>query len=71
VYQYGKPIAMIMAVMAVSEDNLEESLDLMRRLRAMMAVEELQRKSSGKGLSKLPPSHINAEIRAARQKRPP
>ncbi len=62
----GKPIAIMTAV---SDNNLEESLWVMRRLRAMMALETLQKQSVGKGLHKLSSRDIDAEIQSVRQKR--
>ncbi len=62
----GKPIA----VMApVEEGKLEESLRLTRRVRAMMAREALQESSIKKGLDKITPEEINAEIARVRKKR--
>lgn len=62
----GKPIA----VMApVEEGKLEESLRLTRRVRAMMAREALQESSIKKGLDKITPEDINAEIARVRKKR--
>jgi antitoxin (DNA-binding transcriptional repressor) of toxin-antitoxin stability system len=62
----GKPIAIMTAV---SEENLEESLKLLRRLQAVMAVEAMQQESTEKGLDKLPLAEINKEILAVRKKR--
>ena len=62
----GKPIAIMTAV---SEENLEESLKLLRRLQAIMAAETLQRKSAEKGLDKLSLKEIDEEIQAVRRKR--
>lgn len=62
----GKPIAIMTAV---SEENLEEALTLMRRLQAILAVEALQKKSAEKGLDKLSAQEIADEIRAVRRAR--
>ena len=62
----GKPIAIMTAV---SEENLEEALTVMRRLQAIMAAEALQKRSAEKGLDKLSAREINEEIRAVRRAR--
>lgn len=60
----GRPIAILSAV---SEDTLEESLSAIRRARAVVAVNELQRKSVRAGTHKLGLKEINAEIATARK----
>ena len=62
----GKPIAIMTAV---SEENLEEALTVMRRLQAIMAAEALQKRSAEKGIDKLSAREINEEIRAVRRAR--
>jgi antitoxin (DNA-binding transcriptional repressor) of toxin-antitoxin stability system len=62
----GKPIAILSAV---SEDTLEESLKVVRRARAVAAVEQLQRQSVKACTDKLSPDDIAAEIRAVRKAR--
>ena len=62
----GKPIAVLAPV---SQGNLEESLKLARKVRAMTAAEALQENSIKKGLDKMTLEEINAEIAAARKKR--
>ena len=62
----GKPIAVLAPV---SQGNLEESLKLARKVRAMTAAEALPENSIKKGLDKMTLEEINAEIAAARKKR--
>ena len=62
----GKPIAVLSSI---SEDNLEEALRLLRRVRAMQAAEHLQRQSLQAGLDKLSLDEINREIQKARKGR--
>ncbi len=62
----GKPIAIMTAV---SEENLEEALTVMRRLQAIMAAETLQKRSAEKGLDKLSARQIDEEIQAVRRAR--
>lgn len=62
----GKPIAVLAPI---AEGNLEESLKLTRKVRAMMAREALVDSSLKKGLNKIPLEEINAEIAHVRKER--
>jgi antitoxin (DNA-binding transcriptional repressor) of toxin-antitoxin stability system len=62
----GKPFALLSAV---DESTIEESLAALRRAKAVAAVAALQRASVTKGLSKLSPKVVEAEIAAARRSR--
>ncbi len=62
----GKPIALLSAV---SEETLEKTLRMMRRSRALMALEEMQKKSMASGLDKMTDVEIDARIRAIRKTR--
>jgi len=62
----GKPIALLSAV---SEDTLEKTLRMIRRSRALMALEEMQKKSLASGLDKMTDVEIEAGIRAIRKNR--
>ena len=64
----GKPIAILSAV---SENNLEESLDAFRRARAIRAAAEIQKQSVTQGTDQLTPEEIDGEIQAARTGRRP
>lgn len=61
----GKPVAIISSV---SEADLEETLDAIRRARASLAVTLIQSGSLGKGKNYMTPDEINAEIKEARRK---
>jgi antitoxin (DNA-binding transcriptional repressor) of toxin-antitoxin stability system len=63
----GKPIALLSAV---SEDTLERTLRMIRRSRALMALEEMQKKSLQSGLDKITDAEIESEIKAVRKSRP-
>ena len=62
----GKPIAILSGV---TEDTLEKTIHTLRRTRALMALEEMQRKSLESGLDKLTDAQIEAEIQAVRKAR--
>ena len=62
----GKPIALLSAV---NEETLEKTLHMIRRSRALMALEEMQRKSLASGLDKMTDVEIGAGIRAIRKTR--
>jgi len=62
----GKPIALLSAV---SEETLEKTLRMIRRSRALMALEEMQKKSLASGLDKMADVEIEARIRAIRKTR--
>jgi hypothetical protein len=48
---------------------MEKTLKMIRRSRALMALEEMQKKSLAEGLDQLSDSEIEAEIRAVRKER--
>ena len=62
----GKPIAVLAPIM---QGNLEESLKLIRKVRAIMAVDSLQENSLKRGLGKMSAEDINAEIAQVRKNR--
>ena len=62
----GKPIALLSGV---TEENLEKTVRAIRRSRALIALEEMQKRSIELGLNKLTDSQIESEIRAARKSR--
>jgi antitoxin (DNA-binding transcriptional repressor) of toxin-antitoxin stability system len=62
----GKPIAILSGV---TEETLEKKLRAIRRSRALIALEEMQKKSLELGLDKLTDSQIEIEIQAARKER--
>ena len=63
----GKPVAILSAV---SPENLEESLAVLRRARAVAAVDAMQRQSVAAGTHSMKPEEIQAEIAAVRRGRP-
>lgn len=62
----GKPVAILSLV---TDDTLEQSLQAIRRARAVAAVEALQAHSVRGGLDKLSLAEINTEIAAVRRRR--
>jgi hypothetical protein len=54
---------------AVSEETLEKTLRRIRRSRALMALEEMQKKSLASGLDKISNVEIEARIRVIRKTR--
>jgi antitoxin (DNA-binding transcriptional repressor) of toxin-antitoxin stability system len=62
----GKPIAVLSGV---TEENLEKTVRAIRRSRALIALEEMQKKSIELGLDKLADSQIESEIQAVRKSR--
>lgn len=62
----GKPIAILSKT---SEETLEESLDAIRRARAIAAVESIQARSIETGRDRMAVGEINKEIKAVRKKR--
>ena len=62
----GKPIALLTGV---TEDTLEKTIRTIRHSRALIALEEMQKKSIKSGLDKLTDSEIESEIQAVRKSR--
>ena len=62
----GHPVAILSKV---SENDLEGSLAAIRQARAIQAVETMQLSSVKKGLDRLSPQDIEAEIKAVRKAR--
>lgn len=62
----GKPIAILTAT---SADKIEESLAMIRQVRAMKAVELMQRHSVEAGTDRVSLKEINKEIAVARKER--
>ena len=62
----GKPVAILSQV---SDETLEQSLQAIRRARAVAAVETLQSRSARAALDRLSRAEINAEIAAVRRRR--
>jgi antitoxin (DNA-binding transcriptional repressor) of toxin-antitoxin stability system len=62
----GKPIALLSGV---TEETLEKTVRSIRRSRALIALEEMQKRSIESGLDKLAESQIESEIQAVRKSR--
>jgi PHD/YefM family antitoxin component YafN of YafNO toxin-antitoxin module len=62
----GRPVAVLSAV---DEATLEETIDSLRRARAMRAVRRMQEAAVANGLHRWSAGRVQAEIRAARQGR--
>ena len=62
----GKPFAI---AISASDENLESSLAAIRRVRAELAVTEMQKSSLQKGKDRISLSEINSEIVAVRKHR--
>ena len=63
----GRPVAILTTV---GESDVEESLSAIRRARAASAVTLLQKRSVERGLDRIPPDEIEAEIARVRRNRP-
>ncbi|MBU4257183.1 MAG: type II toxin-antitoxin system Phd/YefM family antitoxin [Candidatus Omnitrophica bacterium] len=62
----GKPIAILTAT---SADRIEESLAMIRQVRAMRAVDSMQRRSMEAGTGRMSLEEINKEIATVRRER--
>ena len=62
----GKPIAILNPI---EDANLESSITALRRARALMALEELQKIAASRGLDRLTDEDIAKEIKSARLER--
>ena len=62
----GKPVAILSGV---TETNLERTLQAIRRTRALIALDEMQKKSLKLGLNNLSDAEIEEEIRTVRKRR--
>ena len=62
----GKPIALLTRV---NDEDFEKTITAVRRARALMAMEEMQRASLAAGKNRMSDAEIEAEIKAARRSR--
>ena len=62
----GKPIALLSGV---TEETLEKTVRAIRRSRALIALEEMQKKAIELGFDKWTDSQIESEIKAVRKSR--
>ena len=62
----GKPVGILVGV---DEDGLEETAELIRRVRAQMALSRMRRQAAAQGLANLTDDEIESEIKGARAER--
>jgi antitoxin (DNA-binding transcriptional repressor) of toxin-antitoxin stability system len=62
----GKPFAI---AVGVDEDDIEETLDVLRRVRALRGMARMQRRVEERGLSGMTAREVDEEIREARRSR--
>ena len=62
----GKPFAI---AVGVEEDEVEETLELLRRVRALRAMNRIQTRSEERGLDRISSEEIDEEIRVSRKAR--
>lgn len=64
----GKPFGI---AIGVSEDELEETLNLLRRVRGLRAMARMQQDAVERGLTDMSPAEIQQEVQKARRARRP
>jgi uncharacterized protein YbjQ (UPF0145 family) len=64
----GKPIAILLGI---AEDELEETVRIIRQAKAQLALSRLRKHAARRGANRMPASAIDAEIRAVRSRRKP
>jgi antitoxin (DNA-binding transcriptional repressor) of toxin-antitoxin stability system len=62
----GKPIALMYGV---TEETLEEQIRAVRRSRALLALEDMQKEAAKRDLDRLSDADIEAEVQAVRKDR--
>lgn len=62
----GKPVALLVGI---SGEDLEETVRLVRRARAQLAVSRMRKAAARKGLDRMSQEEIEAEIAATRSER--
>jgi antitoxin (DNA-binding transcriptional repressor) of toxin-antitoxin stability system len=62
----GKPFAL---VIGVDNESLEETVRLVRRVRAEQALSRLRKRAAERGLNKLTHGEVETEVQAARRAR--
>ena len=62
----GKPVAILSGV---TEETLDKTLQTLRRSRALMALEEMQKKAVESGMDRWTDAQIESEIQAVRKTR--
>jgi PHD/YefM family antitoxin component YafN of YafNO toxin-antitoxin module len=64
----GKPVGVLVGV---DETRLDETVDAIRRARAVLAVSRIRRRAAETGANRLSMAEINREIAKARRQRRP
>lgn len=62
----GKPMGVLVGV---DETRLDDTVDAIRRAKAILAVSRMRKKAAETGLGRLSMAEINREIREARRRR--
>lgn len=62
----GRPVALLTGI---TEDTLEEELDVIQRARALRALDEIHRDSTLKGTDQISSKEIESEIGLVRRRR--
>jgi prevent-host-death family protein len=62
----GKPMGVLVGV---DEAGLADTVEAIRRARAILAVSRIRKKAAESGLSRLPMGDVNREIREVRRRR--
>lgn len=62
----GKPFAL---VIGIDDENVEETVRLVRRVRAEQALSRLRKRAAEQGLDRLSDAEVEKEVRAARRAR--
>ncbi len=62
----GKPVGILLGT---GEEEFGETLESVRRVRAMQAVSRMRRRAAESGLDRLSPDEVQAEVKAVRRSR--
>jgi len=62
----GRPVAM---VVGVAEEDVEETAQLLRQVRAQRALARMRRGAARRGVADMPAAEIQEQVRRARSKR--
>jgi hypothetical protein len=62
----GRPVGILMGV---DEGEFEEALVVLQRARAALAISRMRREAAARGLDRLTPGQVDAEIQRSRKRR--
>lgn len=62
----GKPVALLIGI---GEDELDDTIRAIERAKAQLALSRMRREAAARGVDRLSPREIDAEIRAVRSAR--